>query len=288
MVQPQLTEYISSQVKLGVSRQAIKSALVGAGWAETDVEDTLKKVEEASKLAAAAMPTKSVAAPQSVRMSDLISASAWPAAGSMASGALKKSDSKSEPPLDLAKAKMPKEMVFSPKAGGGATMKIVMGILILGLAGLAGFFYSQNSSLGARVAKVASESADVAARAATLNNQVKALTASTTALAAEVASLTAENAELRANLSFAAVPPISSGAPSSETVSISGRLTGGKSSFTLTTPYGVLVFVQNAKDAKVSAALTPLLTSTSSVALTGTHVPGSQNITVTAVNGSSL
>ena len=45
MVQDQLVEYVSSQIKLGISRDAIKSALVGVGWAPLDVEDTLKKVE---------------------------------------------------------------------------------------------------------------------------------------------------------------------------------------------------------------------------------------------------
>ena len=45
MVQDQLVEYISSQMKLGIARDAIKSALVGVGWAPLDVEDTLKKVE---------------------------------------------------------------------------------------------------------------------------------------------------------------------------------------------------------------------------------------------------
>ena len=45
MVQDQLVEYISSQLKLGVARDTVKSALVGVGWAQLDVEDTLKKVE---------------------------------------------------------------------------------------------------------------------------------------------------------------------------------------------------------------------------------------------------
>ena len=62
MVQDQLVEYISSQLKLGVSRDAIKSALTGVGWAPLDVEDTLKKVEggaaPASAPAQAAMAQK--------------------------------------------------------------------------------------------------------------------------------------------------------------------------------------------------------------------------------------
>lgn len=45
MVHDQLVDYISSQMKLGVSREAISSALVSAGWVAADVEDTIKKVE---------------------------------------------------------------------------------------------------------------------------------------------------------------------------------------------------------------------------------------------------
>lgn len=45
MVQNQLVEYVTAQMKLGVSREAIKSALVGVGWQAADVEDSLKKAE---------------------------------------------------------------------------------------------------------------------------------------------------------------------------------------------------------------------------------------------------
>ena len=111
MVQDQLVEYISTQLKLGVSRDAIKSALTGVGWVSLDVEDTLKKVEGATTPASAqptvapkmVQPASSVAAaapakfvsfsmpgtvasptknsePQTVRVSDLVSTVA-PASG---------------------------------------------------------------------------------------------------------------------------------------------------------------------------------------------------------------
>ena len=53
MVQNQLIEYISTQVKLGISRENVRSALVGVGWAVADVEDTFKKMDEANKPAIA-------------------------------------------------------------------------------------------------------------------------------------------------------------------------------------------------------------------------------------------
>jgi hypothetical protein len=120
MVQDQLVEYVSSQIKLGISRDAVKSALVGVGWAPLDVEDTLKKVEGGVVSA----PVQSVASPktmdavsgvpatpkfvsfsmpgtaagqmknpepQSIRVSDLVSAIA--PASSMSVGAAPKSPS---------------------------------------------------------------------------------------------------------------------------------------------------------------------------------------------------
>ena len=47
MVQESIVEYINAQMKLGVSRDVIKTTLTGAGWVAADVEDTLKKVESA-------------------------------------------------------------------------------------------------------------------------------------------------------------------------------------------------------------------------------------------------
>lgn len=303
MVQDQLIEYVSSQLKLGVSREAVKSALVAAGWAAADVEDTLKKIEGAVKPAQpGTQPTQPAAgggsSSASIKVSDLLSASG-------AALPLAKSVSKTEPPakpLDLSKNKPALTAARSPAAssptmgmaggtkshGGrsGLVRTVAGGIVILALGGLAGYLYIQNNNLTAKVASLGATSSDVAARLASLGAQVQALNASNTALAAQTASLAAENNELKANLSFSVVPA-KAGPPA--TVLVSGRLGGGgKSSFTLATPYGVLVYVQNSKDAKVAAALAPLLASTSSVALTGMHVPGSQYMSVTAVNGSAI
>ena len=58
MVQESIVEYINAQMKLGVSRDTIKTTLTGAGWVVADVEDTLKKVE----LAKIAQPISAVSA----------------------------------------------------------------------------------------------------------------------------------------------------------------------------------------------------------------------------------
>jgi hypothetical protein len=52
MVQNQLVDYISAQMKSGIGRDAIKSALTGVGWQAADIEDSLQKAESNAKPAA--------------------------------------------------------------------------------------------------------------------------------------------------------------------------------------------------------------------------------------------
>ncbi len=336
MVQPQLEEYISSQVKMGVSRDAIKAALVGAGWAAADVDDTLKKMDggmaassgpavsavspaSSSGLAASASakplgnsplgasPMGGVrpisinvgagsgsaapkeVAPQSIRVSDLVSSSSASFGGGMNSG----------------KTQAQAEKIFSkPAAGmsfGGAQgmmtetkkrsplMMIVGIVIIVALAGFSGWLYFQNMGLASQVAAIGGTSASVGSDVTSLQNQVSMLNASNTALAAQVASMTDANALLGANLSFAATAPAWAGAQNAtETVTLAGRLAMGRSLYFLTTPYGIVAYVENSKDANTAAALKPLAGTTTTVTLAGTHVPGSQYLTVTAVNGAVL
>ena len=81
MVQESIVEYINAQMKLGVSRDTIKTTLTGAGWVAADVEDTLKKVESAKMAqpiaAMSAMPTSAAAAPSSLRQSQRLPPVAW-------------------------------------------------------------------------------------------------------------------------------------------------------------------------------------------------------------------
>ena len=59
MVQEQIVDYINAQIKAGVSRDAIKTTLTGAGWVAADVEDTMKKLESAKVAAPAVSPATS-------------------------------------------------------------------------------------------------------------------------------------------------------------------------------------------------------------------------------------
>ena len=295
MVQEQLVDYISSQMKLGVARDTIKSALISAGWLAADVEDTLKKIEgnkPAQPVAQPAQPAargaafpglsqSSSSSPQTIKVSDLVSASA--ASSPMASRT-------SAAPVDLSKfdgkVKGNTFEAVKPAAtsGGGKTiMMIVGGLLILGLGGLSYYFYSQESGLASQVATLNNQSGGV-------NNQLAALqaqmNASTTALAAEISSLTAANADLALNLSFFAVPigTSTSTAATPLPVTISGSLSGGKQ-YAITTPRGAKILIANSADAKISAELKPLVGQT--VKLEGTYVEGSDQITVNSVTNIS-
>lgn len=187
MVQDQLVDYISSQMKAGVSREAIKAALVGAGWVAADVEDTFKKVEGVAKTAppastalagtspsgaspasAAFKPAAMIGGgavksgePQSIRVSDLVSASAAANLSTGAGAGFGKSTSttKTQQPAGLA---VTARMGADPKsAHGGRVMMIIGIVVIIVLGGLAGYLYFQNNNLASQVASLGSQSTGV-------------------------------------------------------------------------------------------------------------------------------
>jgi hypothetical protein len=168
-----------------------------------------------------------------------------------------------------------------------------MVVVIIAVGAFAGFLYMQNSSLNTRLNSLNGQSTSVTSQLSALQ---AAVAASTTALTAQVSSLSSETQEMQAELSFY-VPSSVPGATSTATISgtVSG---GGKSLYEITATYGAKVFVVNSKTASVIAALTPLMatagttstpaTAASSAQLTGVYVPGSESITLTAVNGIGL
>lgn len=375
MVQDQLVDYISSQMKLGVPHESIKAALVGAGWVAADVDDTMKKVGETEKPAAlpgtmsaapavhvggasapaggsspmgsphvsvgaspagamsagsmsamgaastAAKPASSPmtmgtgaatakpsmsmgtspagAGAPALRVSDLVSATAGKSASAAPMTSLS-SLGKGSSPMTGGTIAKPQSSMGMGGSGMGASMAaaahpekkgrgmMIVGIVIIvALVGAAGYLLFENMSLAGQISSLNGTSSGVSSQISDLNNQISNMVASNTALMARVETLTAQSADLAANLSFVAIPSgTAQGATS--TVTVSGKLAGGKAVDTLTTPYGVIIYVANSKDAKVSAALTPLVNGTNTVQLTGTHVIGSPNLTVTAVNGTPV
>jgi hypothetical protein len=318
MVQDQLVEYVSSQLKLGIARDTIKAALTGVGWAPLDVEDTLKKVEgntasssavlqpaaaqktagptptatASPKLVSFSMPGTAASQvkspePQTVRVSDLVStvapASSMPPAGTapkiISSGTMSAGQAAMKP---FAMGNSSFTAGVMQKKKGIGLLGVLAIVLIILLGALSGYLFLKNSSLDSQLQAQGSGTQSLAQSSA---SQIQALNASNTTLAAEVASATAANQDLTTNLSFF-TPPVGMPTPATSTqVSVSGVLSAGlgKNTYIITTPYGVKVYVKNSTDKGVAAALQPLLGTT--VQLSGTYIPGTPNITVSGVNG---
>jgi hypothetical protein len=168
----------------------------------------------------------------------------------------------------------------------GLILGIAAGVVILGMGGLIGYLYMQNSNLSSRVAAAVSVGAATTQPSAANNDQVAALTASNTALLAQVSSTNAAMQQLSLYLSFYAVPT-STAAATPVPVTLSGVITGGgKLPYAITTSFGVKVYVSNWKDAKLVAILQPIVGS--STQLSGTFIPGSDSMTVNTINGASV
>lgn len=311
MIQDQLVEYISSQLKTGVSRETVKSTLVAAGWQTADVEDTLQKVESvktsqpitaaptgtmSSSASAAsflnANSTKPSTGPQTIKMSDLISTSD-PATTSTVKTTTTSTSSKSftgSSPVVTAKpgatSFTAKEFTGKTSSSHGALItEVVLGLLIIAIGGLAGYLYFQNSNLSTQIASLNNQSSGAASQLAVLQ---KSLAASTTAMAAQTTAMTTENEELKTELSFYAAP-VGTPANATSTANLTGTVSGGgKTPYLITATYGGKVYLSNSKNATVVSVLAPLVASSTSATFTGVYMPGADSMTLTGVNGSSL
>lgn len=317
MVQDQLVEYIRSQLKAGVSVDAVRAALVGAGWQPVDVDDTMKKVQSGAgpaapaSVAVSASQPKAVTAssstpssapastpvssgPQVIRVSDLVSSSSMGA--SMMSGA--KTDSVISK-ISAGTSKTSSSVAGSGTASSGASpvspVKIkksragltegVLGILLIVCAAAAIFFFFENKGLSDQITSLNSQSGGVASQLSALQAQMNA---TTTALEGQVASMQAANSELALELSFYVVPPdatSTTGFASALGGTVSG---GGAKAYTIMTTDGAKVSVANSKDARVVALLQPLVGSTTTSQFAGNYTYGVPSITLTAVNGTSV
>lgn len=298
MIQDQLVDYISSQVKLGVSRDSIKTALTGVGWAAQDVEDTLKRAEGGASAApqqpaAISQPAVSVGQPaagsrqpgaaQAINVSDLVSASLTPTILSSSRGAAQKV---SPTMMRDNKMSVAPAMGEPAKKRMGKSAYLMIGLILI-LAGVSAYLYFQNSGLSSQVQALGGQNQGSASQAAALSNQVQALTASTTALTAQIAQLTAQVQELQTELSFF-VAPAGQSASAPVAATVAGTLSGGKPTYVLTTAEGVKVSVKNSADAGVKVLLQPFLGATATVQISGTHNPGTAFVTVTDVNGTPV
>ncbi len=306
-VNQQLKDYISQQLKLGVSKDVVKSTLLGAGWSESDVSEAMASVESPavsqSVSPAAAGETKPVEQAQpvtnpsetvgTVKSLEVKPEIKTPAAGSekIPPASFVTSDifrAKDEPlfqPKETAQkpslADKPQIISVNEKAAKTAprqfVLPLILGILLLASLAAAGFFYYQNSGSQDQINSLSQENSS-------LRNQLSAFSNDKSNLTSQISSLNDTINELKNELSiFAIVGTSTAELP----VTVKGILsTGGRAGYSLTTANNIVVYVKNSKDAKVEAALKPLVGS--ELAIGGTHSTGSSSITVTTINGQPL
>ena len=280
MINQQLVDYVKQQVQAGVSKDAVRKALSDAGWPPADVDDSLKAAEPAG-VAVAASPVSQATINPAVAMGGVDVVAKSPATGSspvMGSS----SDKFFAKPAATSQTSKDNE---HPSAKKLLVTMIAMGVVILLLAGALAFVYF---NLNAQLDAAQTGNPGDPAQTASLQQQVTQLTTDKNELTTQTQTLGADKEAFLAELGFF-VPPASASSTAPVSAIIKGTLSGNASTtFALMTAHNVRVVVLNSKDAKVAAALAPLVGSTSTITLAGTHPAGSLNLTVTAVNGAPL
>ncbi len=214
MVNQQLTDYVKQQVQGGVQKDAIKKALLDAGWPAADVDDSVNAAGAAASPAAAAQTFN----PAAVMSGGKSAAEPMQAAGKGAS--FFSSGPKTE----------------AVKTGkSGKTAHYIMGCVILILLGALSYLYLTSNRAPA---SGGSSGADVQA----LNTQIQQLTADKSSLNGQLTDLSAANQALAGELGFFATSTSSS--------TVQGVLSGTAGAYTVTTPHGIAVSLKYAKSAK--------------------------------------
>ncbi len=301
MANQQLVDYIKGQLVAGVPKDALQSTLKGAGWADADIADAMKGVEGAAAAPAVQSAPKEPAVSAAPKEVNFSVSSAKPFAAVQAAApkepvqdvraAIAMQEQASSLSLGVApmEAKKDAKKISSGEAGKkrSSVLPIVLGVLFLLSAGGAVYLYMNEGALRDQVATLTSQNAAFTTQVAALGSSKDTLTAQVTNLDNQIASLTASNASLTGELSFFVLAP-SASATAPMSVSLSGVLSSGKSGYLLTTVDGLVVGLKNGKDAKVDPILKPLAASGTVAEIAGTHLPGSNQVTITSVNGTLL
>jgi hypothetical protein len=162
---------------------------------------------------------------------------------------------------------------------GSTWSVIVMGLITLVLVGISGFLYKNTSELDARVRELTADKAS-------LNVQISSLQSTANGANERVAVLENDLKNVSDQLALFVLPKGTSTEPL--LVTLKGAVGGGvdRAAYTLTTDKSIVVTLKNGKEPAVEAVIKPLLGT--SIEVTGTYVPNSREVVVTAVNGTSL
>ena len=305
MVNQQLIDYVKSQLQVGVGKDVIKNALLESGWAEADVMEALKQAS-AAQGATAQSATPSTG---NVRLPDgQGSASGGKSPTTVSGGGVMMTSDifqpkneqtfdpkvtagavgKTQPASVPGKSTGPvlagaaaASVSYGGKKFSGSMVTIALGVGFVVCAGAAIFFFMQKADLAAQLAPL--EAARTEADG--LKQQVIGLQQERDELAAQVTQTQKSNVALANDLAIFQVPDGTAPGATGNIV-VTGALRQENAQFTVFTPNEVTVIVKNGKDAKVAAALQALVGNT--VTLSGTHVIGSREMTVTTVNGAAI
>jgi hypothetical protein len=298
MANQQLIDYINQQLKVGVSKEVIRAALLSAGWAQGDIEDAMKSFDLAPAGAVPSMVTSDIFQPKDIPVFEPTKNKAVIPSLERPRGAeeIKKAEAikpksesviqikdtvvlkKNEPSAEL----QPKPIIKAPTASffsgiknlpWRAVLNIVLVAGIIALAAIAGSLYKNNLGLQKQLKEINTSNNKLETSMVSLNQNLRGIDA-------ELTALKIEKEELEAQLSIFAVLSTST---EPLPVKIKGLLSGGdKSLYSLTTDRGIVVYVKNSKEANVNAVLKPLVGT--NIEISGTHLPGSREITVTKIN----
>ncbi len=312
MIQQQIVDYAKAQLGAGLSEEVIKGALLQAGWVSADVDDSIKSVTQkkqpeparATTVAsvspiAASMPSmvaKPQVSPQSINVRDLFGTAGKGSASFPTQGT--RSPISEIQPMKKTETLAVKEMAIGASAlkpsrfGRSKIVLIVLTVVAIVSAGAAVYFYMNNKSLSEQVTKLTADSSSnsmASSQVSALTSQLADVTKAKAASDSQAAVLTKNSDELQTELSFFVAPPLPAGATSSPALafSLSGMLAVQSNTlYSVTASSGLMVSIKNSKDAKVDAALKPLVGK--SVEISGTHPRMSRDVTVTSVNGASV
>lgn len=237
MIQPQIVEYAKSQLKLGVSREAIKSALLEAGWPEADTEDSLRSVA-GETFAPAQSSISRVGAKDSIDIGAVFGPK--PEIGKVADTkpvivsdlSSERKTGKMEGGKGVSPGKAEKEVsqtktasaqanpVFLvPKEGlkhkNFSVLTAILVVVAAGAIGGAGWLYFENYNLKTEVIALTDER----------GGEVSGLNAKVALLEIEIQTLRAEKESLEKEFSFLAAP---TGTEPREFAGLRGALRGGR------------------------------------------------------------
>ena len=309
----QLKDYIDQQVKLGVSKDAIKVALLGAGWQESDVLEAIGGGTVSAPAAAAQFKTPEIMKPVEVKPIETKPIEVKPVEITpMAKPSIPSSMPSSKPFIASDIFQPKKEPMFQPrgnadqksfssdkpqivslspsKNGTGFLGEIkrfalpeTIGLIAIAAIGAAVFFYMRNANIETKLA-AANQGSSAS------QTLVASLTSDKANLTDQIASLSQTIDDLQNQLVIFALPQAGSSSTKEIAIKIKGTLRGGgKLSYDIVTDKNIVVSIKNSKDSNVDATLKPLFGNI--IEVTGTHSDadyGRSLITVTAVNGAPL